>query len=291
MRDIFKAFETFFLKGLDFSGRATRLEYWAVMPVVWLIIIALFVGDAQEFWDFLLRRQVPPLNPFYYDSIVVFLLTFIPRLALTVRRLHDVGKSGMWAKLPFVAATSGFILLIGLSAAAVSIGAGRGSGSMIEPLMAIVMSGAIGGFWSGLFTFASVLNNIGWDPILSGITNLGNQGNAAQGIATFSESTSGMPGVGPLIMLRMIIMVGTPLISVTLHFYFMTKPTFRDDNRYGSFSSVSVPLQPKKPEKELLQGYACLFDRTDEEKAIMQANRAEEVKSLYQTRVLGKREA
>ena len=43
---------------------------------------------------------------------IYFLITFIPSIAVTVRRLHDVDKSGWWYLINFVPYIGSFILLI-----------------------------------------------------------------------------------------------------------------------------------------------------------------------------------
>ena len=82
-----------------FSGRARRSEYWyfALFNVIYLIVALIL--------HYRLRSKIEPLH---LDVIyfVYILALLIPNLALTVRRLHDVGKSG-WMLL------IGFIPLVG----------------------------------------------------------------------------------------------------------------------------------------------------------------------------------
>jgi uncharacterized membrane protein YhaH (DUF805 family) len=82
-----------------FSGRARRSEYWyfALFNVIYLIVALIL--------HYRLRSNIEPLH---LDVIyfVYILALLIPNLALTVRRLHDVGKSG-WMLL------IGFIPLVG----------------------------------------------------------------------------------------------------------------------------------------------------------------------------------
>ncbi len=69
-----------------FSGRARRSEYWyfALFSAIISIILAV-VGVAIKF---------PLLNNVY--SIIVLL----PSIAVGVRRVHDVGKSGWFILIP-----------------------------------------------------------------------------------------------------------------------------------------------------------------------------------------------
>ena len=66
----------------DFNGRARRKEYW--MFVLFNII---FTGIATL------------ISPKLYA--IYTLAVLIPNLAVSVRRLHDVGKSGWWQLLAF----------------------------------------------------------------------------------------------------------------------------------------------------------------------------------------------
>ena len=70
----------------QFSGRASRREYFS------------FTGFGGLAF---------PLNPFFMLSLVL-IVGFIPWLAITVRRYHDVGKSGWWMFVPI----ANFFLLL-----------------------------------------------------------------------------------------------------------------------------------------------------------------------------------
>ena len=71
----------------DFSGRARRKEYWmfALFNFIFLII-AMILDNVLG-----LTAGELPYGVFYYLYILAVL---IPQLAVSVRRLHDVGKSG-----------------------------------------------------------------------------------------------------------------------------------------------------------------------------------------------------
>jgi uncharacterized membrane protein YhaH (DUF805 family) len=73
----------------DFKGRASRQEFWTFLGFVIVVqALAGFVG---------LLFGLGPLL-----SGIVGLLLIIPQLAVAVRRLHDVGKSGNELFLPCV---------------------------------------------------------------------------------------------------------------------------------------------------------------------------------------------
>lgn len=64
----------------DFGGRARRKEYW-----MFILFNALFTAVAGAVGAILGTELIPGLY-----SLVIF----IPLLAVSVRRLHDTGKSG-----------------------------------------------------------------------------------------------------------------------------------------------------------------------------------------------------
>ena len=78
-----------FQKYAQFSGRATRSEYWLFQIVNLVIIAVLFFATIQTGWS--------------TTVIVAFALyalaSLLPRLALAMRRLHDTGRSGIWLLL------------------------------------------------------------------------------------------------------------------------------------------------------------------------------------------------
>ena len=71
----------------DFKGRARRKEYW--MFILFNIIFAFLAALI----DNIMGTASPELG-YGLFYIVYGLAVFIPGLAVTVRRLHDVGKSG-----------------------------------------------------------------------------------------------------------------------------------------------------------------------------------------------------
>ncbi len=73
-------------KYADFSGRARRCEYWYFFLGNLIIsIILLILGNGMR-TDILAN--------------IFSLATFVPSLAVGVRRMHDVGKSGWFILIP-----------------------------------------------------------------------------------------------------------------------------------------------------------------------------------------------
>jgi uncharacterized membrane protein YhaH (DUF805 family) len=80
-----------------FNGRARRTEYWM------FVLINFVIGIVLEIIGALIKTQII----YYLYSLAVL----IPSLAVGVRRLHDIGKSGWWLLIGLIPIV-GWILLI-----------------------------------------------------------------------------------------------------------------------------------------------------------------------------------
>lgn len=90
-----------------FSGRARRKEYWMFVLVNFFIIIAL------EIVMFILGSMDDNLMLIGSGLLSLYgLYIILPTLAVAVRRLHDVGKSGWWYFIALVPFIGGIWLLI-----------------------------------------------------------------------------------------------------------------------------------------------------------------------------------
>ena len=84
----FGAIKSVLSKYATFSGRAQRSEYWW-----WVLFMILWI------W-------IPIVN------IVLGLIFLIPSLAVQVRRLHDIGRSGWWWFIGMIPIIGGIVLLV-----------------------------------------------------------------------------------------------------------------------------------------------------------------------------------
>lgn len=108
MSEIFQNFKTvFFANYTNFQGRARRSELWLYNLVVQILLtLAIFVFLGAFLWSYSLgdassRAAVPMIVVILL--MLIFLLAFLcPSLAVSVRRLHDTGRSGLWMLLAFV---------------------------------------------------------------------------------------------------------------------------------------------------------------------------------------------
>ena len=95
--DFIEAVRLFFVNYINFTGRASRSEYW------WVVLFAFLAGIVASVLDMLLKTQVL--------AGLVSLAFLVPSLSLYVRRLHDIGKQWTWifmGLIPF----AGWIILI-----------------------------------------------------------------------------------------------------------------------------------------------------------------------------------
>lgn len=78
-----------------FTGRARRSEYWyfALFNFIFVIVAAVLDNLIGSTFTIDTTAGAIPLG-YGYIYVLYSLFVFIPGLAVTVRRLHDTGKSG-----------------------------------------------------------------------------------------------------------------------------------------------------------------------------------------------------
>jgi len=108
-----------FKRYADFKGRSRRKEYWMFILFYWIVTIALgaillagieweTLGSPEKMGE----SDIGPLGILGIILMVIwYIATFIPALAVTVRRLHDRGLSGWWYAGLLIA---GFVPLINM---------------------------------------------------------------------------------------------------------------------------------------------------------------------------------
>ena len=114
----------------DYSGRTSceDFRWWVrlLFRVLWVSFVAMVVITV------LMERSVPELGTLVLASLLnsgipVAVIGFLPTLALTVRRLHDTGRSGgeviAWFVVPF------FVWIVTLGVFFVTVGIGLVGGS------------------------------------------------------------------------------------------------------------------------------------------------------------------
>ncbi len=91
----------------NFNGRARRKEYWGTMLVYMIVAVILSMLMNITFW-------ISEYLSYFFVLVasIFYLATIVPIIALTVRRLHDVDKSGWWYFISLVPLIGGIWLLI-----------------------------------------------------------------------------------------------------------------------------------------------------------------------------------
>lgn len=85
---------------VKFSGRASRPEFW------YWVLFAFIVGIVTGTLD----RAIFPYSETAPLNSVAALILFLPGLAVGVRRLHDIDRTGWWYLICFT--IIGIVLLI-----------------------------------------------------------------------------------------------------------------------------------------------------------------------------------
>ena len=96
--DFQTSIKTCFKKYADFSGRASRSEFWWFELFLWIAMIVAAIIDTM-----MLGYSFEDYGPIY---IIYCVVTFLPAIAVGARRLHDINRSGWWQLL--------YITLIGI---------------------------------------------------------------------------------------------------------------------------------------------------------------------------------
>ena len=93
---------------VDFSGRARRKEYWMFVLFNIIFAVVAMTFDNVLGTTFELYGQSVGYGWIY---LLYCLAIILPGLAVCVRRLHDIGKSGWYYLIAFIPLI-GFIVLI-----------------------------------------------------------------------------------------------------------------------------------------------------------------------------------
>ncbi|GAA6159349.1 hypothetical protein NBRC116589_15230 [Ruegeria sp. HU-ET01832] len=110
------AIRTCFSKLFTFSGRASRSEYWFffLFIVIWSLIAGFI--DLQFFTQVATTetettKSVAATSSQPVQSIVS-LIVFFPHLAVAWRRMHDTGRSGLYALFPLLLMAGAVAVLV-----------------------------------------------------------------------------------------------------------------------------------------------------------------------------------
>tara|TARA_B100000035_G_scaffold16109_1_gene13021 strand:+ start:109 stop:498 length:390 start_codon:yes stop_codon:yes gene_type:complete len=95
----------------DFDGRSSRREFWMFTLVILIASFVLGFIDAFLFGGF----EAVPAGETFVLPVVSFsnafsLITVIPSVSVSVRRLHDINRTGFWILISLT--VIGLVLII-----------------------------------------------------------------------------------------------------------------------------------------------------------------------------------
>lgn len=86
-----------------FQGRSSRSEYW------WWVLFTFILGSALSLLELLLGFSPTAAQA---TNGLLSLALLLPGLGLSVRRLHDINKSGWWILLGLIPVVGAIVLII-----------------------------------------------------------------------------------------------------------------------------------------------------------------------------------
>ncbi len=93
------------LRYFEFSGRSTRRQYWLFWLVTTLLCLAAVFADYQLYG---IRPTATNHGPF---TVFASIIHVVPGITVTVRRLHDTGRSGWFYFIQLIPVIGSLILL------------------------------------------------------------------------------------------------------------------------------------------------------------------------------------
>jgi uncharacterized membrane protein YhaH (DUF805 family) len=108
-------FQRFFIGNLknhffDFSGKANRSQFWYFVLFVFIFSIVATLSDVYLI-NPALGMNMEEATKGGFLQVIFAVVMFIPLLAIKIRRLHDIGKSGWFILLNFIPVVGTFILI------------------------------------------------------------------------------------------------------------------------------------------------------------------------------------
>lgn len=98
------AIKAFYKNYVNFSGRALRSEYWWPQLMFILLYVVMIAGAGM------LGEAIGGILALIIGLVI--LASFIPLISVTIRRLHDVDKSGWFFLIAFIPIASLYILYL-----------------------------------------------------------------------------------------------------------------------------------------------------------------------------------
>jgi len=110
-----QAIKSVFRQYAKFSGRARRSEFWwftlfyAILSILAAVIDATVFGTGEATTTATSAAFQVNTGP---AGWVLLIATFLPSLAVSVRRLHDINRRGWWVLLSLIPLVGAIILIV-----------------------------------------------------------------------------------------------------------------------------------------------------------------------------------
>ncbi len=104
MKKLISAYKKFFKNYANFKSRSSRADYWlataanaVVTAVIALLSLPATVAYSLGYDEGVIVTALSLLMILScFISVIYALVTIVPSISLTIRRLHDTGKSALW---------------------------------------------------------------------------------------------------------------------------------------------------------------------------------------------------
>ena len=168
----------------DFKGRSSRSEFW------WYSLMIFLIGVLYSIYSIASMPSFEDMMDPYFDEsslgygfidyvyIIFSLLVFIPGIAVSVRRLHDINRTGWWLAAFYGSMTMASAVIVGamvtIFVSAMFAMTGDTGGFASSFVGAYVMMALAAGIFIGTFVWmvvwyaspgVSTDNRFGSDPI------------------------------------------------------------------------------------------------------------------------------
>ena len=104
--DFWQAIVSGFKNYVVFGGRSSRSEYWYWVLALWIGGIITAIIDYAAFGTGFGAIDYGPVNSIFSVA------TILPTLAVGIRRLHDIDRTGWWLLLDLVPVIGWIVLLV-----------------------------------------------------------------------------------------------------------------------------------------------------------------------------------
>lgn len=210
------------------------------MPLIWAVILVALWHDLGVLQAYLLAGQIPPANPLVYPSLMIFVLTLVPRLSLNIRRLHDIGRSAVWVIIPVVAVASVVAVCCALLGSFLNSGlmdkpdAPDDLANLIYPATLFLSSPDL--FWQEMFTVAFVIDATGMDALnnlMLEVYSMNGAVDVRRSNINLRREIWGDLGHTYMMVVVMFVLTAIPMVSTFAHLFFLSFSSHMGANAYG----------------------------------------------------------